>query len=202
MDVNEPSKGDRTALRIMDAAEKLFASHGFQATSLRDIAAEAGLQQPGLYNHFASKEALYAAVLERSLRPMEERIRRLLDAPASPADVQGLPVEMLRLNAAHPHMSALFYQAIQTLHDGSPAGNAAKWIQRLFAMGREVNRRVIPEDEETLLLEGIAMFNLCCGYFLAAPLIAEMTGIDALSPGALDKQQRLMERVMRTFMIG
>lgn len=202
MIVKETSKGERTIRRIMDAAEKLFAQHGFLAASLRDIAAEAGIQQPGLYNHFPSKEALYAAVLERSMRPIEERISRLLDGPVSAADVQRLPVEMLHLSAEHPHMSALFYQAIQALHEGSPAGNAAKWMQRLFALGREVNRQVIPEDEETVLLQGIAMFNLCCGYFLAAPLIKEMTGVDAQSPEFLAKQQRLIERVMRTFLIG
>jgi AcrR family transcriptional regulator len=196
------SKGERTALRIMDAAERLFARQGYPGTSLRDIAAAAGLREPGLYNHFPSKEALYSAVLERSLRPMEERIARLLEAPVAPADVMRLPIEMLHLNAEHPHMAALFYQAIQALHEGSPAGNAAQWIQRLFAMGRDVNRQVMPGDDESVLLQGIAMFNLCCGYFLAAPLLQELAGIDAQSPEALGKQQHLIERVMRTFLIG
>ena len=196
------SKGERTALRIMDAAERLFARQGYPGTSLRDIAAAAGLREPGLYNHFPSKEALYSAGLERSLRPMEERIARLLEAPVAPADVMRLPIEMLHLNAEHPHMAALFYQAIQALHEGSPAGNAAQWIQRLFAMGRDVNRQVMPGDDESVLLQGIAMFNLCCGYFLAAPLLQELAGIDAQSPEALGKQQHLIERVMRTFLIG
>lgn len=195
-------KGERTALRIMDAAERLFARNGFQGTTMREIAAEAGLREPGLYNHFGSKDALYAAVLERSLRPMEQRIARLLEGPLNPADVLRLPVEMLHLNAQHPHMAALFYQAIQSLHDSSPAAHAAEWIQRLFAMGREVNRNVMPGDEDTVLLQGIAMFNLCCGYFLAAPMVQELTGCDPQSPEALAKQQQLMERVMRTFLIG
>lgn len=197
------SKGARTALRIMDAAEMLFARQGYQGTSLRDIAAEAGLREPGLYNYFPNKEALYAAVLERSLRPMEERIARLLEGGTpSAADVLQLPVEMLHLNAEHPHMAALFYQAIQALHEGSPAGSAAQWIQRLFLMGRDVNRQVMPGDDETVILQGVAMFNLCCGYFLAGPLLRELAGIDTQSPAALEKQQRLIERVMRTFLIG
>jgi len=50
------TKGQRTANRILDIAEELFARHGFDATSLRQIAELAQIQQPGLYKHFASKE--------------------------------------------------------------------------------------------------------------------------------------------------
>lgn len=42
------NKGRRTANRILDAAEELFAQNGHGATSLRDIAAKVGLQQPAL----------------------------------------------------------------------------------------------------------------------------------------------------------
>ena len=66
------TKGERTAARILDAAEAVFAERGFEAASLREIARRAGLQQPGLYNHFASKRELYAAVLDRALTPMAE----------------------------------------------------------------------------------------------------------------------------------
>ncbi|MDD3799265.1 MAG: helix-turn-helix domain containing protein [Novosphingobium sp.] len=198
----KPTKGEMTAQRIMDAAEKLFARQGYQATTLRDIAEDAGLREPGIYNHFANKEALYAAVLERSLRPMEQRIARLLEAPITPAEALALPGEILRLNAEHPQMPALFYQAIQAFHEGSPAGNAAEWMLRLFAQGRALNRQVMPGDDDSVVLQGIAIFNLCCGYFLAQPLLRELAGIDALSDDALEKQQRLMERVMRAFLIG
>ena len=64
------TKGERTANRIMDTAENLFAAHGYDGTSLRQIAERADIAQPGLYNHFSSKEALYKAVLFRALNPM------------------------------------------------------------------------------------------------------------------------------------
>ena len=80
MNASLASKGEKTAGRIMDVAERLFARNGYAATTLREIAQEAGLREPGLYNHFANKEALYGAVLERSLRPMETRITALFEA--------------------------------------------------------------------------------------------------------------------------
>ncbi|SFP72061.1 DNA-binding transcriptional regulator, AcrR family [Amycolatopsis arida] len=53
--------------QILDAATTAFArSGGFTATSLDDIAAEAGVTRMILYRHFASKTELYQAVIDRA----------------------------------------------------------------------------------------------------------------------------------------
>ena len=49
---------------IVDAARTLFARNGFRGTGTSDIAAAAGCSEPVIYKHFASKQALFAAVLE------------------------------------------------------------------------------------------------------------------------------------------
>ena len=61
--------------RILDTAEALFAERGFAGTAVRDIAAAVGLTAASLYNHFAGKEALYAAVLERGHPAADRRAR-------------------------------------------------------------------------------------------------------------------------------
>jgi AcrR family transcriptional regulator len=67
-----------TQTRILDAAEKLFARQGFEATSLRAIIADAGVNLAAIHYHFRSKEGLVRAVLQRRLAPInEERIRQL-----------------------------------------------------------------------------------------------------------------------------
>jgi AcrR family transcriptional regulator len=66
--------GERRAL-ILDVARTLFARNGFQGTGTTEIAAAAGCSEPIIYKHFASKQALFAAVIEECALEM----RGLLD---------------------------------------------------------------------------------------------------------------------------
>ena len=56
-------KGDVTRLAIEDAAVELFLEQGYHATSMRQIAEQAGLALGGIYNHFSSKEELFEAII-------------------------------------------------------------------------------------------------------------------------------------------
>ena len=50
--------------QLMGTALKLFADHGFRGTTTRRIAEEAGVTEAVIFQHFADKDALYAAILE------------------------------------------------------------------------------------------------------------------------------------------
>jgi AcrR family transcriptional regulator len=58
------TKGERTRQAILEVAERLIISQGYHATSMRQIADEAGIAVGGIYNHFSGKEAIFAALLE------------------------------------------------------------------------------------------------------------------------------------------
>src|SRR6266542_2174528 len=58
-----PKKGDITRVAIEDAAFELFMEQGYHATSMRQIADNAELALGGIYNHFSSKEEIFAAIL-------------------------------------------------------------------------------------------------------------------------------------------
>ena len=49
---------------ILDAAAKLFSERGFEAVSVRELAAIAGVSKANIYHHFGSKRGLYLAVLK------------------------------------------------------------------------------------------------------------------------------------------
>ncbi len=64
--------------RILDAAERLFADLGLDATSLRQITALAEVNLAAVNYHFQTKDELVRAVYVRRLRPMnQERLERL-----------------------------------------------------------------------------------------------------------------------------
>jgi AcrR family transcriptional regulator len=60
--------------QILDAATRAFAAAGFAATSLDDVAAEAGVTRVILYRHFDSKSDLYRAVLDRACARLTDAV--------------------------------------------------------------------------------------------------------------------------------
>ena len=72
---------DGTAVRILDAAERLFADRGFAAVSMRMITSASGANLAAANYHFGTKEGLYEAVFARRILPInEDRLRRLNEA--------------------------------------------------------------------------------------------------------------------------
>ncbi|MGC8518333.1 MAG: TetR/AcrR family transcriptional regulator [Steroidobacteraceae bacterium] len=75
-----------TALRILEAAERLFVELGLEATSLRLITQQAGVNLAAVNYHFRSKDALFEAVFARRFEPWARECLReltLLEARAS-----------------------------------------------------------------------------------------------------------------------
>ncbi|MCB4770414.1 TetR family transcriptional regulator [Ancylobacter sp. Lp-2] len=62
--------GAATRERILDAARDLFAEHGVQAVSLRELTSHAGVNLAAIHYHFGSKEALLAELFSRSSQPI------------------------------------------------------------------------------------------------------------------------------------
>ena len=78
---------------LLDAAEKVFSEKGYHATSIRDIAREAGFSVGGVYQFFTSKDELYLRVVESQW----EFFFRLLDETRK---VEGARAKLEALTAA------------------------------------------------------------------------------------------------------
>lgn len=66
----QEERSERSRQQILDSALKLFSHRGYGATSVRDIAEDAGLSKGNVYHHFPDKETIFRALLDRYFQAM------------------------------------------------------------------------------------------------------------------------------------
>jgi AcrR family transcriptional regulator len=91
---------------LVKLAAELFARKGFQATTVREIAEEAGILSGSLYHHFDSKETIVDEVLATFLDDLIARYRAALETGGDPRTVLS---EMVRIGfgTLEPHRAAI-----------------------------------------------------------------------------------------------
>lgn len=77
--------GPERRAQLLEVGRGLFAARGYEATAIEEVAAKAGVSKPIVYEHFGAKEGLYAAIVDRE---MDGLVQRVSDAIA-----QGSPRE-------------------------------------------------------------------------------------------------------------
>lgn len=94
-----PPKRSRGAARIVQTAEALFSERGYDAVSVSDIAAGAGISKSTVFHHFETKEELYFAVMRHSATRFAAVLDELEQQPAG-------TVEQIR-RFAQAHMQCI-----------------------------------------------------------------------------------------------
>lgn len=113
--------------RILSAAARLLAAHGFDGTTLQAVADEVGVRKPSVLHHFPSKDALRKAVLERMLDHWNEVVPKImLTARVGTSRFDALAGEMVRFFASDP--------------------NRARVILREMLDRPDIHRRVVSRD--------------------------------------------------------
>src|SRR6266536_2128695 len=74
-------RGPERRAQLLGVARRVFGKAGFHGVSMDEVAKEAGVTKPILYDHFNSEEELYIALLDADASSLEERVRGALTAP-------------------------------------------------------------------------------------------------------------------------
>ena len=112
---------EQRRVAILDAALEVFAKHGYRGASIDDIATAAGVSKALIYEHFPSKRDLHAALLERHVgelferlvesaatsEPGEVRLRAGVDAFLSFVEARPDAFRMLFRDAVEPEVAQL-----------------------------------------------------------------------------------------------
>ncbi|HOX20609.1 MAG TPA: TetR/AcrR family transcriptional regulator [Gemmatimonadales bacterium] len=193
----EPNRpGSRTTREaVLDAAERLFAERGFEATSLTDVGAAAGVSRgtPGYF--FGSKADLYRAVLERCFSEVRSAVRsgreRAL-ASGEPREtvLAGVVSEYFDFITANPNFVRLIeWEALtggRTLQDVPPHVEAAQ--EALAALTDEVALDAAHPEEAAQLL--LSVIGLCWFPLVHSGTMLRAMGIDAADPSFLQARKR------------
>lgn len=100
------SNGDATRQKILDAAEFLFAQHGYSAVSMRSITAKAGVNVAAIHFHFASKEALFEALFDRRVSPINTKRVAALESLVRESQGNPISIEQVIEEFIKPHLLA------------------------------------------------------------------------------------------------
>lgn len=187
MAATEPVLTTREAIIV--EARRCFAEHGYEGTSLNEIAEAVGIRRPSLLHHFPSKEAIYSEVFTISLAEWSIRVEEAIGKNADGWQQVDLIITTgFRFFQENPEFVRIISR--EALDDGANLGidlgaalrpflqRAIGWFEREIEAGHF--RRV---DTEQLL---ITAYSIMFGYFSEAPFLTSLLDRDPTSPEALD----------------
>lgn len=128
-------QGARSRVGILDAAERMMSSRGFDGTSVADLARESGLPVSSIYWHFNSKTGILAAVMERGAERFFADVRPAAARPNESPE-EHLNRSMREVGAvfvAHPEFLRLFVLLLL----GNQSPEIAEIVTRVRRRGRE-----------------------------------------------------------------
>jgi AcrR family transcriptional regulator len=131
------------AAQVLDAADRLFATQGYEATRIEQIAAKADVAPATVYNYFVTKPNLLMALAVRHVRAaLPERRAFLRALPDDPVD--GINrFETLLATQATRHLSRECWRIILAAQHLEPGGQAHRTGERLNLLLRRQYVRVL-----------------------------------------------------------
>jgi AcrR family transcriptional regulator len=182
---------DRTRSRLLDIALDQFAAKGFEGTSIRDIAAEAGVNHGMIKYYFDNKDRLWRAAVTL----LFERMERELAGP-HPEDegadslqkVKNRLRRYVRYCARHPEHARIMIQ--ESIRENSRLAWA---VERFIAPQHEAASKVRSEEENTGIWPNISAASLsyivvasCQMPFVLAQEIKHLYGVDMLHEAQIE----------------
>ena len=132
-----PEAEAATKQLVFNAAERLFALHGFQNVSVRDITAEAGVNLASVNYHFGSKDALLFEIFRRRTQELNRERARMLHE-ASDRNAGRPPVREI--------LTALFAPPLKWLDPGGDRRISLQFLIRARSEGTAEIREVLGSD--------------------------------------------------------
>ncbi len=185
---------ERSRASILDAAERLFAGQGFDATSLTQVGAAAGVSRgtPGYF--FRTKAELYHAVLDRSLAEVRDAVRigrerALASNESAETILAGAVSDYFDFLSARPYFIRLIErEALSNAPPPAGVDHLSAGQEALAAISAELGLDDSPSGEASQLL--LSIISLCWFPLIHARTVAPAVGVSLSDPDALERRKR------------
>ena len=155
----------RTRTELLDAAEDLFSRHGYEATSLGDVAAFVGIGRTTVYEYFTDKEDLLASLVEERLPALVDEVVGGIPQDASTAEqLSELSARMIEFVATEPTLGVLLHRAVPKLSEDAQERvrvaheGLAREFARIYRQGVQAGElRAVPPDLAGRLIQDVIM---------------------------------------------
>jgi TetR/AcrR family transcriptional regulator len=127
--------------KILDAALKDFADHGFEGARVDRIAQSAGINKAMIFYYFSSKQSLYRTVIEDALHDFIPQVQTAIMESSNPEHLfESIPTLYIRYFSSHRQVIRMI--AREMIH--SP-DNIVHIIREIFAEFPQTPSRILPE---------------------------------------------------------
>lgn len=181
---------------ILDAAARSLVARGYDATTTSLVAAEAGVSIGSLYQYFANKEALVAAVaqrhVDRQMQVMTTAAMGMVDATLAEV-VHAMCAALVEAHQIDPELSNVLLQQVShigTSHHWEMERKARELVHGLLAARRD---EILPEDLEAA---SFVLVTLVEGIIYSA-MLQQDAGVPCM-----DVIQRETEAVVLRYLVG
>lgn len=113
--------------RILNNALDLFSQKGYDATSVREICAAAGITKPTLYHFFGSKEGVYRALVDGSLSAFRDVLMQTLDTGSTQECLARFARVYFERGRNHPELARFVLRLIHNPPQSAPATDFRKF---------------------------------------------------------------------------
>ena len=178
---------------ILDSAEHCFASQGFDAVSLKDIAQPVGVTPAMIHYYFGSQKVLLAAVLESAFEPLATAIADM--GQRDDPDVENFISLIFEVMRAHPNLPLLLMR--QVLLPGSPM--QSHFLEQLaprlggalpgIIKKSQASGRIAPDLNPSFA--ALMILSLCIFPFISKPLSQPALGLGFDSEGMEELQRHI-----------
>ena len=177
-----PEHKQKTRARIVESARQLFNRHGFTEISIDEIMAAAGLTRGGFYNHFKTKEELYAETLVAYAESREADMAGASECgPEVALRVFNMYVSRDHLENINGHCPLMALPS-----DAARAGPAvrAAYQRSLEALAAAFENNLAPHKDVSARQQGLAIAATCVGAMVLARTIDDPDLADEICESA------------------